>query len=280
MDFSFIADTFNKAGELYARGFFRLIFNFFIFGIALFFLQLVFGFLIIGAGLAQTGLLNTIMNFIFILLVLFLLVGGLVLGLYRVALNISYGQAFDSGELFSQFGITLRYMAASVLYFLPFIVLSFIRSVFEDGNIDLPGWVNISGVVLTMVLSVYVMIKFFFYDIILVDMGVGAMESLRQASTLVKGYKKEMLAIFFITALTIILPQLMILESDSSGVTLLVWIGQIIIGPYLLMLWICAYRFLGAIKDQEAQEAFAELSPEQVAALESESEDQESPLNI
>ncbi len=254
MDFSFIADTFNKAGELYARGFFRLIFNFFIFGLALFLIQLVFVFLVVGVSFAPTGLLNTIMNFIFLLLVLFFLVGGLVLGLYRVALNISYGQGFDSGELFSQFGITPRYMAASVLYFLPLIVLSFIRSVFEDGNIDLPGWVNISGVVLTMVLSVYVMVKFFFYDIILVDMGVGAMESLRQASVLVKGYKKEMLVIFFITSLIVILPQLMILESDSSGVKLLVWIGQLVAGPYFLMLWISAYRFLGVIKDQEIED--------------------------
>ncbi len=145
-------------------------------------------------------------------LVTFLLGATLTLGVYRIYLDIFYDEQTAVGVMFSQVGFLPYFIIASVLY----------------------GLAMIGGLLLLIIPGVFVAVKFYFFDIIIVDKKLGPIGALQRSWNITKGRWWSVFGLLI----------LLILFNLAGMLALLV--GLLVTVPVSWMAMVCAYRFMSS----------------------------------
>lgn len=153
------------------------------------------------------------------------------LGATRIGLNIVDGKAFNAGMLFSGGQFFIRAVIAAIL-FTVMIFVACIPLIFclvgSRGEFGLAALVMIP----TLVVIIYLSLRFGFYLFAIVDKDLGAIEALQYSSRITTGQRLILFGMSFVMGLIII-----------AGLLALI-IGVIFAIPVAMLSWVVGYRWL------------------------------------
>lgn len=249
-----VADSFNKAGELYAKNFIILFISLVVLQILLFLLFILVFSLILGSMYSGKSLGGMYFDMVVIysLVITFYTLASA--GLYKMALNVSYGNRVAVSDLFSQTRALPSYFFASVIYFLMLGVLLVGFSLAESiaQRISPAAFYVVSAV--SLIVVIFFMIKYFFYGFVLIDRQTTAWQSLKEAAELSRG---KMWSLFLIYAMAIMIFTASELIINSLNDPFLIFIigggWRTIVYTYILIVFVTTYRYL--LTDKELKKA-------------------------
>ncbi len=132
------------------------------------------------------------------------------LGITKIGLKVYAGEKFDLVDLFGSYRLTFRYLLASILY----------------------GLTIIAGLILFIVPGIILIIRMGFYTYLIVDKGMGPMDSLKESMRLTKGNAWNLFLLWFVLLGVVLL-----------GLLALV-VGIFVAYPVTLLAHIFIYRYL------------------------------------
>lgn len=161
----------------------------------------------------------------------FVVIGAVIqMGFIKIAIKIHDNQGAEFSDLFSTFHLILKYFIASILY----------------------GVIVGIGLFLFIVPGIIWLIKFVFYDYLIVDKELGPLDSMRKSSELTKGVKWQ-LFVFFLLVLLV-----------NMGGALIFFVGLLFTIPATSIATVYVYRkLLARIKENEVEEVQATEISEQ-----------------
>ena len=165
-----------------------------------------------GYGLVEVLLTEAGMAGVAVSLLSFLLSAWLSLGMFRVFLDIFDGKKPSIMVLFSQAGLILYFLGASILY----------------------GLMVVVGLVFLVVPGFFLAIRFYFYNVLIVDKELGPIKALKASWNLTKGHWWSIFGLTLLLALF-----------NIAGALALI-VGLLVTIPVSWMAMICAYRFLSS----------------------------------
>lgn len=132
------------------------------------------------------------------------------IGFTKIIIDLHDGKPLNYSHFYSLYRLTLRFLGASILY----------------------GLIVMVGFILLVIPGIIWAIKFQFYSFLIVDKGVGIMDSLKQSSAMTEGVKVDL----FLFALLLV--AINIIGAVALGVGLFVTI------PTTIMATVFVYRKL------------------------------------
>ncbi len=188
--------------------------------------------LFVGTFILQLGFDIPAVVILLVEFISFVVTVFLTIGFTRLLLDLSRSETTEFTRIFSQGHILLSALGATVIYAIMVTV----------------------GMVFLIIPGIFLFVKFFLYQITLVDRGVGALESLKIAGSLVRGNWWNLFGLIIITAFI-----------NMAGALLLL-IGLLVTVPLTLLSYVCAYIFLSSEADRkEGAEEYAEDTSHETA---------------
>jgi len=140
------------------------------------------------------------------------------LGITKIGLKVYAGEKFEVSEIFESYRLFLKYLLATILYFLAVI----------------------GGLILLIVPGIILIIRMGLYTYLIVDKQMGPLEALKESMRLTKGNAFNLFLFWFLLLGVLILGFLCLI------------VGLIVAIPVSLLAYVFVYRYLEA-KNQPAQ---------------------------
>lgn len=117
------------------------------------------------------------------------------LGLLRIALKFRDDKSVEFEDLFKEYPLIIKYIAATIIFGLmimvPFILMSAASTLTNQGTTE--TIIFFAALLISLVAMVYLYLKYQFYGYCMVDRGLGPIEALQQSGRLTEGVLKNLL---------------------------------------------------------------------------------------